>query len=526
MAQSEPGGRTLIAREREPWLLFAAVMASSMAFIDSSALNVALPTLQADLGASGADLLWIVNSYALLLAALILVGGALGDRFGRKRVFMLGIGLFAGASALCGLAPSAPALIAARALQGAAGALMVPGSLSLIAALVPPERRGQAIGTWSACSTITTILGPALGGLLAGAGLWRAVFFINLPLALLALAALQRGVPESRSPKEGGIDIPGALLVTLGLVGVTYGSIAAAERGLAPDVAAALAGGLLALAGFVLVEIRSPHPMLPLSLFRSRTFSGTNMMTLFLYAALGGALFFLPLNLIQAQGYDPGLAGLSTLPFPLLLALLSRRVGALSDRLGPRVPLTVGPAVAGLGFLLYALPGVTKGPSDYWTTFFPAALVLGLGMAITVVPLSSTVMSSAPPEHAGVASGISNAVSRAAGVLAVAVMGGLALLSFGAALETRSAPLALPPAAREVLLAQASRLGEARPPDELPPALAEAAQQAIRLAFVDTFRLMMGIAAALSWLSALLSALLLGDGNRRILSGALPPDKV
>ncbi|GAB4217332.1 MAG: MFS transporter [Roseiflexaceae bacterium] len=513
MAQSQTLPHTLIAREREPWLLFAAIMASSMAFIDSSALNVALPALQADLKASGADLLWIVNSYALLLAALILVGGALGDRFGRKRMFMLGIGLFAGTSVLCGLAPDATTLIVARALKGIAGALMVPGSLSLIAALVPPERRGQAIGAWSAFSTITTILGPALGGLLAGAGLWRVIFFINLPLALLALAALQRGVPESRDPEEGGVDIPGALLVTLGLVGLTYGSITAAERGLTSDVLVALVGGVLALIGFVLVEARSPHPMLPLSMFRSRAFSGTNAMTLFLYAALGGALFFMPLNLIQVQGYDPGLAGLSTLPFPLLLALLSRRVGALSDRLGPRIPLTVGPALAGLGFLLYALPGITAGPSDYWTTFFPAILVLGLGMAITVAPLSSTVMSSAPPELAGVASGISNAVSRAAGVLAVAIMGGLALLSFGAALEARSAPLELAPAAREALLAQASRLGEAQPPTGLTAALAEQVQQVIRLAFVDTFRLMMLIATGLSWLSALLSALVLRDRN-------------
>lgn len=492
------------------WVLFATILASSMAFIDSTALNVALPALQADLGASGPDLLWIVNAYALLLAALLLVGGALGDRLGRRRVFMAGIGLFAAASLLCGLAPSTGLLIGARALQGVGGALMVPGSLALLAALFPAERRGQAVGTWSSFSTITTMLGPALGGLLAQAGLWRAVFLINLPLAALALWALWRHVPESRDPAAGPLDYPGAALATLGLSGLTYGCIEAARRGFgAPDVLAALLGGAAALAAFGAVEARAAHPMVPLSLFRSRSFSGTNAMTLFLYAALSGALFFLPLNLVQAQGYDAGLVGLVLLPFSLLLAGLSRWAGALADRLGPRLPLTVGPALAGLGFGLYALPGLTGGPRDYWTTFFPATLVLGLGMACTVAPLSATVIGAAPPERAGVASGISNAVSRAAGVLAVALLGALALLVFRAALEGRAAELGLPAPARAALLAASADLGETRPPPGLPAETAAAARLAVRLAFVDSFRAVMLAASGLAGLAALTSALLI-----------------
>jgi EmrB/QacA subfamily drug resistance transporter len=497
------------------WVLFATILASSMAFIDSTALNVALPALQADLGASGPDLLWIVNAYTLLLAALLLVGGALGDRFGRRRVFMAGIALFAGASLLCGLAPGTGALIAARALQGVGGALMVPGSLALLAALFPADQRGRAVGTWSSFSTITTMVGPALGGLLAHAGLWRAVFLINLPLAALTLWALWRHIPESRDEQAARqIDAPGAALATLGLCGLTYGCIEAARRSFgAPDVLAALLGGLVALAAFGAVEARSAHPMVPLRLFRSRSFSGANAMTLFLYAGLSGSLFFLPLNLIQAQGYDPALVGLTLLPFSLMLALLSRWAGALADRLGPRLPLTVGPALAAVGFGLYALPGLTGGPRDYWTTFLPATLVLGLGMACTVAPLSATVIGSAPSENAGVASGISNAVSRVAGVLAVALMGGAGVLVFRGALERHTATLGLPEAAHAALLASAANLGETRPPAGLSAEAAEAVRLAVRLAFVDMFRLIMLAAAGLAAAAALLSALLIRSKN-------------
>lgn len=481
-----------------------------MAFIDGSALNIALPTIQQALGATGADLLWIVNAYALFLAALILVGGALGDRYGRKRIFMIGIALFAAASLACGLAPNTTLLIAARAVQGVGGALMIPGSLALIAASFASAERGRAIGTWSAFSTLTTILGPVLGGELAGRGLWRFIFFINIPLALLALAALAIKVPESRDERASAeLDYPGAVLVTVGLAGITYGFIEAPRRGwLDPLILVALLGGLVALVAFVVVERRSSHPLIPLAIFQSRTFTGTNAMTLFLYAALAGALFFLPLNLVQMQGYHAAIAGRAILPFALALVILSRWAGGLVDRVGPRLPLTIGPIITGAGFFLLSRPGLTGGPADYWTTFLPPILALGIGMGITVAPLTTAVMGSASVQYAGSASGINNAVSRTAGVLAVAIMGAIALLTFQNGLTTRTAALALPAEARAALQAEAEKLGEAQPPANLPAEDETAVAEAIQQSFITTFRLMNYIGAALAWISALLAAVL------------------
>jgi EmrB/QacA subfamily drug resistance transporter len=486
------------------WVLFATILASAMAFIDGSALNVALPSLQASLGASGAQLLWVINAYLLMLAALILVGGSLGDRLGRKKVFMAGIALFMLASLACGLAPTIGLLIAARVVQGIGGALMIPGSLAIIGASFAPDTRGRAIGTWSAASTLVTIAGPVLGGVLAGAGLWRGVFLINLPLGLAALAVLLRKVPESRDEAaSGAIDYLGAALVSLGLAGLTYGFISAPGYGFAdPRVYLALVGGALALAAFVVVEARSPRPMTPPALFRSRTFTGANLLTLFLYGALSVGTFFLSLNLVQAQGYSQALAGLAFTPFALLLSTLSRFTGALSDRYGPRLPLIVGPTLAGLAFLIFGLIGLTSGPADYWTTFFPGVLVFGVGMAITVAPLTSTVMGAAPSHLAGTASGINNAVSRTAGVLAIAILGAAALLVFAASLETRTSALGLPAEAQAALRQAAAELGAAQVPASVPLEQSAAVAQAIKLAFVDTFRVVMFACAALAWLSA------------------------
>jgi EmrB/QacA subfamily drug resistance transporter len=506
-----PGVRAEAGAETGRWVLVATILASSMVFIDGSALNVALPALQAGLGASGADLLWINNAYALVLAALILVGGSLGDHYGRKRVFMIGIAIFALASLACGLAPNAAALIGARALQGVGGALTVPGSLALITAFFDGGSRGRAIGTWSSVTTAMTILGPGLGGVLAGAGLWRLIFLINLPLAAVALWALARHVPESRdeqAPRR--LDLLGAALVTLGLAGLTYGLVEVPARGWgAPPVLLSLAVGVTALIAFVVVEARSDHAMLPLRLFRSRVFSATNLLTLLLYAALYGMLFFLPLNLIQVQGYSELAAGLATLPMAIFLAGLSRWIGGLADRIGVRLPLAIGPALAGAGFLALGLAGRTAGPQEYWWSFFPGMCLLGLGMAITVVPLTTAVMGSVDQSNAGVASGVNNAVSRAAGVLAVAVLGAVALSSFAGNLAGAADTLGLDATQRAALLAQAPQLGAAQVPAGLPPDQVDAVDAAIGDAFVATFRLLGIIAAALAWAGAVCAGVML-----------------
>ncbi|MEP7285923.1 MAG: MFS transporter [Chloroflexota bacterium] len=494
----------------ERWVLLATILASSMAFIDGSALNVALPTIQRELNVTGTQLFWIVNAYALFLASLILVGGSLGDHYGRKRVFMIGIGVFSLSSLACGLSPNIDVLIAARAVQGIGGALMVPGSLAILSASVSGARRGVAIGTWSTFSSITTLLGPVLGGWLSGLGFWRGVFFVNLPLALIALIVLILKVPESRDTEMSkSLDIPGVLLATLGLASITYGFIEGPNFGLTdPRILITLIGGAAALIIFVIVESRTKHPMVLLSLFRSHTFSGTNALTLLLYAALGAVPFFLLLNLVQVQGYPEQVAGFTFLPLGLIIATMSRFSGGLVDRIGPRLMLTVGPAIAGVGFLLFAIPGLTNGPSDYWITYFPAIVTLAFGMGLTVAPLTTAVMNSAPSHSSGTASGINNAVARTAGVLAIAIVGAIALFSFNSALTARTDSLNLPENARAQLRADSSKLADTKPPADLSADLTANVQNAIKLAYIDTFRLVALIGAGLAWTSALLAALL------------------
>src|SRR5712691_13330212 len=491
-----------------PWVLAATILGSSMVFIDGTVVNVALPALQTNLKATAVDVQWVVESYALLLAALLLLGGSLGDHLGRKRIYTIGVALFALASIWCGLAPTINQLILARGAQGVGGALLVPGSLAIISASFPEKERGRAIGTWSGSTAITTALGPVLGGWLIQHVSWRAVFFLNLPLALIVLVLVFQFVPESRDEEETGkLDLIGAALATISLGAIVYGLIESSRLGVqSPVVMIALLAGVITLAAFIVVEARVPHPMMPLRLFRSRNFSGANLLTLFLYAALSGTLFFLPLNLIQVQRYTPTGAGAALLPFILIMFLLSRWSGGLVRHYGAKLPLVIGPIIAAAGFALFMRPGVGE---TYWTTFFPAVVVLGLGMAVSVAPLTTTVMSSVTQSRAGIASGVNNAVSRTAGLLAVAVLGLVMVQSFNRCLDQRLQTPSITPEVKQALDQQRTRLAAAELPKNINPAVGRTLKQAIDESFVAGFRRVMTVAMVLALLSSLSSWLLI-----------------
>ena len=468
-----------------------------MVFIDGTVVNVALPALQANLNATAVDVQWVVESYALFLAALLLLGGSLGDHFGRRRIYAGGVVIFAVASIWCGSAPSIGQLILARAIQGIGGALLVPGSLAIISASFPEEERGQAIGTWSGSTAITTAMGPVIGGWLIEHVSWRAVFFLNLPLAVIVLLLVVRCVPESRNEEESRkLDLLGAALATLSLGSIVYGLIESSRLGLqSAIVIGALFAGMIIFGAFILVEARVHHPMMPLALFGSTNFTGANLLTLFLYAALAGTLYFMPLNLIQVQGYSATAAGAATLPFILIMFLLSRWSGGLVKRYGARLPLVVGPVIAVAGFAMFLRPGVG---GSYWKTFFPAVVVLGVGMAISVAPLTTTVMNSVKQSRAGIASGVNNAVSRTAGLLAVAVFGLIMFHAFNSCLEQRLNKMTIPVAVRQALNAERIKLAAAEIPRDVNEETRQAIKQAINECFVFGFRRVMLVGAALA----------------------------
>jgi EmrB/QacA subfamily drug resistance transporter len=496
----------------ERWILAASILGSSMAFIDGTVVNVALPVLQKALGATATQVQWVVESYALALASLLLLGGALADKLGRRRIFALGVALFALASVGCALSPNIDWLIAARAVQGIGGALLVPTSLALLGAGFPAERRGQAIGKWSGVSAAAAGVGPVLGGWLIQVASWRWVFWINVPIAVAALAITLGWVPESRDEKARHLDLPGAALATLGLGGLVFGLLEAPRLGYGhPGILTGLIGGMLMLAAFVLVERRSPEPMVPLDLFRSRTFSGANLLTLLLYAALGGAFFFVPFDLIQVHDYSPAAAGAAMLPLIALLSLLSSRAGRLADRYGVRHSLIIGPMVAAAGFALLAVPGTA---GSYWTTFFPGMVVLGLGMSTTVAPLTTAVMTSVGPQRAGVASGINNAVSRTAALLSIAVFGLVAYQRFGGSLAHRLHRLGVPPEIRQQLWRERGKLAALTIPRSLPDQLRSSLEQAVNVAFVDAFRAVMLLAAGLAAAAGVVAWLLIKPSEK------------
>jgi EmrB/QacA subfamily drug resistance transporter len=513
VATPHPGHRPAAAGGPR-WALVVAVLGSSMAFLDGTVVNVALPVMQRSLGATVGRMQWIVEAYALLLASLVLVGGALGDRLGRRRVFSAGVVIFALASAACGAAPSVELLIAARAVQGVGAALLVPGSLALISAAYPENARGAAIGTWSACSAIVGAVGPLAGGWVVSYASWRWLFFFNVPTATLVFVLAARKVQETRNPEASPrLDLAGAVLATVGLGLVVYALIGSGATGgiAAPRSLVLLTLGVLTLLVFIAVEARRTSPMLPLSLFRSRTFAGANLLTLLLYAALGGAMFFVPFNLIQVQHYRPAAAGASLLPLVLSVSTMSRPAGALAARIGPRPLLVAGPLLAAAGLALLTLPA-TGGV--YWSTFFPGLLVLGIGMGLTVAPLTTAVMGAVDARHAGVASGINNAVARAAGLLAIAALGVLLIQRFNHVLDGALVGLPLSRAARGAVDQQRGRLGGADF-SGFATSLRGPLRAAFEAAYVAAFRTLMLAAAGLAALSALAGLLLVAPFRSR-----------
>jgi EmrB/QacA subfamily drug resistance transporter len=502
------------AGRAKPWVLAATIIGSSMAFIDSSVVNVALPAIQADLAATMRDAQWVVNAYMLLLGALLLVGGAAGDRFGRRRMFVIGIAVFTVASVACAWAPSVATLIAARALQGIGGALLVPGSLAIISAAFPERERGRAIGTWAGASALTTALGPVIGGWIVDTGSWRIIFLINVPIAVVAIALAVWRVPESRDEsRDVAVDWGGGALAVVALGALAYGlTLASESTWTQPPVLASLGVAIVTLGLFVWREARARTPMMPIELFHSRTFSGANAITLLLYFSLGGAMFFVPFNLIRIQGYSATLAGAAFLPFSLIMGVLSRWSGGLIDHYGARKLLTIGPAIVAVGFALLAVPGIG---GSYWTTFFPAMVVLGFGMAVSVAPLTTTVMRAVDDRHAGVASGINNATARVAGMLAVAVLGMIAIGTFGAALDERLGQMSLSQETRDLVRAEIPKLAEAEVPASIEGEQRNILQQTFKESFVYSFRIVSLLAAALALASAACGWLFIEEGRNQ-----------
>ena len=484
MPQNSPvANGTFCPQPQRRFVLVAAILASALGFIDGSVVSIAIPAIRSDIGATFTDAQWISNAYAVTLSALILAGGAAGDNFGLRRTFVVGIVLFIAASLGCALAPGPGSLIAARAVQGVGAAIMVPGSLAIIAKAYPRKERGRAIGIWAASSALTTALGPVIGGLVLstfGDGVWRLIFAINLPLGAVAVYLLLFKVPADKPAERRNLDLGGAAIATAGLGALAYGLTALSGEAGSTALPLAFAGaGILVFAGFLYWERRQREPMVDLSLFRSAAFSGANAATFFLYFALSGILFYLPMLLIAAWGLGEAEAGLIFVPLSLAMAVMSGAMGKLSDRIGPRLPIAGGSVVVAVSFAALAI-AVGSGFHDFWLAVFPAMTLMGVGMSLVVSPLSTAVMTSVADEDTGAASGINNAVSRVAGLIAVAAMGGVAAFRYASVLgETAGVP----------------GFGE---PASLPPDL-----DAIRLAASDAaFAAVAWTTAALSMLSA------------------------
>ena len=489
------------------WVLFATVSAASMAFVASTSLNVALPAIQRELNARGADLIWISNAYVLVQASLIVVCGSLGDHYGRNRICLIGIALFVVTSIVCGFASDTGWLIAGRFAMGFGSAMIVPNSLAIVAAYYSQRGQGKAIGIWSGLTLLMTGLAPLLGGVLAELGMWRFLFFAHVPLGVLAALFLIWRVPESfHHANPPRISVSGALLLILGLGGVTYGFIESSEYGFdSLQIALPIVAGLAALAWFLKGEWRSKYGILPLSLFRSRMFSGANLIALILLSVLSPAQIYLPLNLIQIQGYSASFTGVAILPLTFLVTIASIGVGGIVDRHGPRLPIMAGLVVTAAGFAGFALAGLGGGQETYLSTFFLPIALFGIGSGLALAPLAAAAMASASTDNAGVASGVHNTVGRGGQVLAIGILGGLAISFFGQRMTSDPAILALPAEAQRLIAMDVGDLAETAIPATLTAAQQEAARQVVSQAFVETFSVLMWIGFVFCLLSALLT---------------------
>lgn len=483
------------------FVLAATIIAAGMVYLDGTVVTVALPQIQKELDASVNGLQWLIDVYILFLSVPILVAGSLSDRFGRKKLFNIGLIGFTLASLACGAATNLVQLNVARVFQGISGAIMLPGSLAILNASFPPEIRGRTVGTWSAFTPLTTAIGPLLGGWLVDNISWRAAFYINLPLGLLTLFLSLRFIPESKSEKAPeSLDWWGAALTIIGLGGLIFGLIEGSRRGWSDSlVVGSIVLSLTCLVIFGILESKIKHPMIPVSLFKHRLFSGITLMTFILYFAMSGVFFFLTLNLQQIQKFSATSAGAAFMPIIILLFLLSRWSGYWADTVGPRVPLIIGPIIIALGFFIYMLPGKN---ANYWLTFFPATIIFGIGLGITVAPLTTVALGSVPTNLSGLASGVSNAAARIASMFAVAILGALMVLQFSISLETKIRDLPLSAQERLQLQEEKLNLGGAQAPASLTPELRTQVEQGIGESFVDAFRLMMGLCGILALISA------------------------
>ncbi len=500
--------QTLPCPERDkPWVLVTAILGSSLAFIEGSVVNLALPAIQADMGATSTALQWVVNSYLLMLGSFMLIGGSLGDRFGLRRIFIIGTSLFGFSALACTFAPSLLLLSLGRLVQGVGGALLVPNSLALISSHFDAEERGRAIGTWAGASALTTAFGPVIGGFLVDLGGWPAVFLLVAPLAAITVAIAWWRVPASPVRTDERLDYFGALFLVASLCLLIFALVNPASQS---QRWLFIALSVLMGAAFFFREKHFESPMLPLSLFRSRLFSGANLMTLLLYCALSGALYFLPFNLIQVQGYSAMQAGAAFLPFTLIIGFGSTFAGDLIRKFNPRVILTIGPAVAAAGYFLLIIPGNN---ATFLTDFLPGIVIIGVGMMLSVAPLTTVVMGSASNRMAGVASGVNNTAARLAGVLAVAVLTAVAVSRFTPALVHHLQRADVPPEIVSQLEPRASELAELTPSADVSEPVAAVIADAVELAYVETFRLLVAICGGLAIGSALIAWTFLAEDN-------------